>query len=32
MIGIVKDMGECWKIVGDGWGGYLMIICENKKS
>ena len=30
MIGLVKDLTKCHKIVGNGWGGYLMHIAEKK--
>jgi galactokinase/mevalonate kinase-like predicted kinase len=32
MIQIIKDLASSWKIVGDGWGGYLLILCEKEKS
>lgn len=32
MIKIIQDMARAWKIIGDGWGGYLLIICESSKS
>lgn len=27
MIEIFKDLAKGWKIIGDGWGGNLLIVC-----
>jgi galactokinase/mevalonate kinase-like predicted kinase len=32
MILIIKDLVEACKIIGDGWGGYLFILCDKNKS
>jgi galactokinase/mevalonate kinase-like predicted kinase len=32
MILIIKDLAKGWKIVGDGWGGYLFILSEPQKT
>ena len=32
MIELVKDLAKCWKIIGDGWGGNLLMICEKGKG
>lgn len=32
MIDIFKDLAKGWKIIGDGWGGNLLILCERSMS
>lgn len=32
MIGLVKSLSLGYKIIGDGWGGNLLILCEKNKS
>ena len=32
MMGLVKSLVKGCKIVGDGWGGNLLILCEKNKS
>lgn len=32
MVKVIKDLAVAWKILGDGWGGYLLILCPINKS
>ena len=32
IIGLVKSLSVAYKIIGDGWGGNLLILCEKNKS
>ena len=32
MIRLVKSLSVGYKIIGDGWGGNLFILCEKNKS
>ena len=32
MINLIKDLTKCWKFVGNGWGGNLMMITEKKNA